>query len=100
MATEACKKVSTVFHNMEFNCPCIQNRNNQSLKGAVVMVLCQNEAEVKFPMEIDHNQCSQFVVTLTTSDPQMRCGGQLPWEILLLSHSDRGLRQLLLSIPD
>ncbi len=28
--------------------------NNQSLKGAVVVTLCQNEAEVKFQMDIDH----------------------------------------------
>ena len=27
--------------------------NNQSLKGAVVVTLCQNEADVKFQMEID-----------------------------------------------
>ncbi len=27
--------------------------NNQSLKGAVVVTLCQNEADVKFQMDID-----------------------------------------------
>ena len=29
--------------------------NNQSLKGAVGMTLCQNEAEVKFQMDIDNH---------------------------------------------
>ncbi len=28
-------------------------RNNQSLKGAVVVTLCQNEADVKCQMDID-----------------------------------------------
>ena len=31
-----------------------EERNNQSLKGAVVMTHCQSEAEVKFQMDIDH----------------------------------------------
>ncbi len=30
-------------------------RHNQSLKGAVVVTHCQNEAEVKFQMEIDRH---------------------------------------------
>ena len=30
-------------------------RNNQSMKGTVVVVLCQNEADVKFQMDIDHH---------------------------------------------
>ena len=42
------------------------------------MTLCQNEAEVKCQMDI--------------------FGGQSPFEILLLPHSYRGSRQLLLSI--
>ncbi len=29
-------------------------RNNQSLKGAVGTTLCQNEADLKISMEIDH----------------------------------------------
>ncbi len=33
-------------------------RNYQSLKGAVVVTHCQNEAELKFSMEIDHHTSS------------------------------------------
>ncbi len=65
---------------------CSCTRNNQSLKGAVVVTLCQNEADVKwFPIR---------------EKGPIRFGGQFPLEIILLPHSDRGLRKLLLSIPE
>ncbi len=32
----------------------------QALKEAVVVVLCQNEAEVKFPMDIHYQSHSKF----------------------------------------
>ncbi len=68
------------------------HRNNQSLKGAVVAVLCQNEAEVKFQMDIDHHICALFNVIR----------GRW-WEmglILHLPHSGRGWQQLLLLISE
>ncbi len=58
-------------------------RKYQSLKGAVGATLCQNEAEVKFPMEISN-----------------RCGGQCPLDILHLPHYGRGSRWVLLLICD
>ncbi len=42
---------------------CFCYRNNQSLKGAVVVTHCQNEAEVKFQMDMT-----------TTSHPQKKQG--------------------------
>ncbi len=62
-------------------------RNNQSLKGAVVVTLCKNEADVKFPMEIDRV-------------PHRKFNTLFPLEIILLPHSGRGSRQLLLLITE
>ncbi len=54
-------------------------RLSQLLKGAVVVTLCQNEADVKCQMDI---------------------WGKSPLEIILLPHFVRGSRQLLLYMTD
>ncbi len=54
----------------------------QVLKGAVGATLCQNEAELKFSMEM--------------LGLWMSFGGQFPAKILVLPHSGRGTSQLLL----
>ena len=43
------------FFPVENRCAHQWQQNYQSLKGAVGIILCQNEDEVKFPMEIDHH---------------------------------------------
>ena len=73
-------------------------RNYQSLKGAVAVTLCQNEADVKCQMDIDSQ------ISLTEQARKIRQMQNFKWTLtttaLLLPHSSRGSRQLLLSIPD
>ncbi len=52
-------------------------RNNQSLKGAVVATHCQNEAELKFSMEIDHQ------ISLTEEAGKIRLISQSDFPCLL-----------------
>ncbi len=75
-------------------------RNNQSLKGAVVVTLCQNEAEVEFQMDNHHHisptKCRGHETDpgkTTTSYVWVRC----PFVILLLPHSGRASLLLLIS---
>ncbi len=63
-------------------------RKYQSLKGAVVMELCQNEADVKCQMDIH------------TLVPIKRSCGNLHWKLYFCLILGRGSRQLLLSIPE
>ena len=79
-------------------------RNNQSLKGAVVVTHCQNEAELKFSMEIDHHTSSTeksvgyvLISPACSVDEILR---KFPLEIIPLPQSGRGSRQMLLSIPE
>ena len=79
-------------------------RNNQSMKGAVVVTFSQNEEDVIFQMDIDSHislaeQAGKISLVLVLF-LWMRFGGQFPSEILLLPHSVRGSCQLLLSIRD
>ncbi len=106
------------------------NRNNQSLKGAVGTTLCQNEAELKLSMEMDHHTSStdqagkirlpeliindiylprfavdnQWWVSLVSLIFPACSVSEIWWrfalEIVLLPHSDRVSQQLLLSIPE
>ncbi len=77
-------------------------RLSQLLKGAVVVTLCQNEADVKCQMDIESS------ISLTEQAGKIRLTAcsvveiwwKFPLEILLLPHSRRGSRQLLLSMTD
>ena len=71
----------------------------QVLKGAVGSTVGQNEAEVKFHLEIDHH-ISSTVQSVWSSLLVLwvRCGSQCPFEMLHLPHSGRGSQQLLLSM--
>ncbi len=60
--------------------------NNQSVKGAVVVTLWQNETDVKFQMDIySHTQKIKKKQYLLQAG-KIRYGGQFPCEILLLPH--------------
>ncbi len=52
------------------------NRNNQSLKGATVVTHCQNEAEVKFQMDIDQ----QIRLTITNAKLIWNCTSASFWQ--------------------
>ncbi len=79
--------------------------NHQSLKGAVGATLCQNEAEVSFPMErvimdINGNLLSLCGNLISPACSVDEIWWKFPLEMILLPHSGRGSRQLLLSIPE
>ena len=57
-------------------------RNNQSLKGAVVVVLCQNEAEVKCQMDIyQHISLREKAGAMRLIVLRMKSGGNLHWKL-------------------
>ncbi len=73
-------------------------RLSQLLKGAVVVTLCQNEADVKCQMDIDSS------ISLTEQAGKIRLwmnfGGQFPWRFLVLPHFGGASCQLLLYRTD
>ena len=76
---------------------------SQLLKGAVVVTLRQNEAEVKCQMDIDsHISLTEQAgkIRFSLLGLWMKWGGQFSLEIVLLPHSVRGSCQLLLSRTD
>ena len=82
----------------------IHGHNNQSLKGAVVVTLCKNEADVKCQMDIDSSiSLTEQVRSVSLIFPacsEVEIWGKFSLEIILLPHFGRGLCQLLLLIPE
>ena len=82
----------------------------QVLKGAVGTTLRENEAELKISMEIDHQNSSidqtgkiRLVSSVSLVFPVCSVNEiwwKFPLEIILLPHSGRGSRLLLLSRTD
>ncbi len=67
-------------------------------------MLCPNEAELKFSMEIDHqisstDQAGKIRLIFPACSEDEICG-KSPLEIILLPHFGRGSRQLLLLRTD
>ncbi len=75
-------------------------RLSQLLKGAVVVILWQNEADVKCQMDIDTHISLTEQAGKIRLTKLMRSGGQFPWKFLVLPHSGRGSCQLLLYRTD
>ncbi len=81
--------------NQDTTCTLVNYRLSQLLKGAVVVNLCQNEADVKCQMDIDSH------ISLTEQAGKIRLTELThQFEILHLPHSGIGSCQLLLSMTD